>query len=204
MRYTTDTGHPFDTDNRAYRRFLDITREHLTTVVVWTDDHDRPLLATLQDPASGDLFTVQLIDSHDMRDIHILLAFTSTRALTAHGPFAGEPAADTYAPHLAMSDPTVAATRTMPLHRPADPYVADDLWKPVPPAWANTARPAPVQDRPLSAVVLLDHARHVLAAVGPFRDRATADAWRHTPDLGPDVDRLVVPLRPATPARCDG
>ena len=51
MRYTTDTGYPFDTDNRAYRRFVGLLGEHFD-VVGWDNaDTGRPTLTTLIDNA---------------------------------------------------------------------------------------------------------------------------------------------------------
>jgi hypothetical protein len=55
MGYTPDTGHPFDTDNRAWRRFVDILGEHFD-VVGFTKEDGRPVLTTLVDLASGDAF----------------------------------------------------------------------------------------------------------------------------------------------------
>ena len=52
MRYT-DTGHPFDTDNRAWRRFGDVTSDHFD-LLTWTREDGRPTLLTVVDLASGD------------------------------------------------------------------------------------------------------------------------------------------------------
>jgi hypothetical protein len=199
MRYTTDTDHPFDTDNRAWRRFTDVAGEHFD-IVGWTKDDGRPVLTTLIDLASGDAFTIAILDSVEVRQPHALLAFTPAGDLSAHGPFDGEPAAASHAPGLAMTDPTVAATRPVPLHQPDQPTLPDDAWFAVPDPLARVARPA-LADTRTTVLVLVDRTRAVLAAVGPFRTRAAAEAWRPTPDLGPDthpdVDRLIVPLRPA-------
>jgi hypothetical protein len=41
MRYAdTDTAHPFDTDNRAWRRFADVTSDHFD-LVTWTREDAR-------------------------------------------------------------------------------------------------------------------------------------------------------------------
>jgi hypothetical protein len=193
MRYTTDTDYPFDTDNRAWRRFTQVLGEHFD-VVNWAKEEDgRPVLTTLVDLASGDAFTVAVLDSVEVRDPYALLAFTTGGDLAAHGPFGGEQAAASYAPRLAMTDAAVAATRPMPLHHPDQPAVPDGIWHPVPADLARLARPA-LTDARTAALVLLDRDRAVLAAVGPFPGHTAADAWRPTPDLDPTTDRLVVPL----------
>jgi len=194
MRYTTDTGqYPFDTDNRAWRRFTQVLGEHFD-VVGWTKQDGRPVLATLVDLASGDAFTVAVLDSVEVRDPHALLAFTTGGELAAHGPFDGEHAAASYAPQLAMADAAVAATRPMPLHHPDQPKVPDDAWRPVPAELARLARPALTDAR--AALVLLDRTRGLLAGVGTFPGHTAADTWRPISDLDPAVDRLVVALHP--------
>ena len=192
MRYTTDTDYPFDTDNRAWRRFTQVLGEHFD-VVDWAKEDGRPVLTTLVDLASGDAFTVAVLDSVEVRDPYALLAVTTGGDLAAHGPFDGEQAAASYTPQLAMTDAAVAATRPMPLHHPDQPAVPDDVWRPVPAELARLARPA-LADARTAALVLLDRDRAVLAAVGPFPGHTAADAWRPTPDLDPTTDRLVVPL----------
>jgi hypothetical protein len=81
-------------------------------------------------------------------------AFTTDGELSAHGPFDGQPAAASHAPHLAMADATVAATRAMPLHHPNQPVIPADAWLAVP---TDLARPAPLDAR-AAALVLLDRA----------------------------------------------
>jgi hypothetical protein len=71
MRYTTDTDHPFDTDNRAWQRFTDLLGEHFN-VMTWTKQDGRPVLTTLSDLATGDTFTVAILDSLEMRQPHAL------------------------------------------------------------------------------------------------------------------------------------
>jgi hypothetical protein len=201
VRYTSDTGHPFDTDNRAYRRFMDVLGEHFD-VLDWKRDDGRPVLTTLRDLASGDLFSVAIIDSLEMREPHALLTFTISAELTAHGPFENETTAAGYAPELVMDDSTIAASRPVPLHHPDQPCPPLDRWLPVPPALAEAARPA-LADAPGVALVLMDRSRHVLTAVGPFPHYNAADAW-NAGDQGADANRLVVPLhapRPATLGR---
>jgi hypothetical protein len=195
MRYTTDTDNPFDTDNRAWRRFVDLLGEHFD-VIGWTTDDGRPVLTTLVDLESGDMFTVAIMDSLEVREPYTLLAFTAGGELAAHGPFDGQPAAASYAPRLAMTDAAVAATRPMPLHHPDQPLLPDDAWLPVPAELARLARPALVDAR-AAALVLLDRTHALLTVVGLFRNRAGAETWRPTPDLGPTIDRLIVALHPA-------
>jgi len=195
MRYTANPDHPFDTDNRAWRRFVDLLGEHFD-VLGWTTEDGRPVLTTLVDLGSGDTFTVAIMDSLEVREPHTLLAFTTGGDLAAHGPFGGEQAAASYAPRLAMTDAAVAATRPMPLHHPDQPAVPDAIWHPVPADLARLARPALTNAR-TAALVLLDRTHGLLTAVGPFRNHATAQGWRATPDLEPAIDRLIVALHPA-------
>jgi hypothetical protein len=195
MRYTTDTDNPFDTDNRAWRRYVDLLGEHFD-VIGWTTDDGRPVLTTLVDLGSGDMFTVAIIDSLEVREPHTLLAFTLGGELAAHGPFDGQPAAASFAPHLAMADAAVAATRAMPLHHPDQPVIPADAWLAMPAELAHRAHPALLEAR-AAALVLLDRTRALLTAVGPFRNHAEADAWPATPDLDPGIDRLIVALHSA-------
>jgi hypothetical protein len=195
MRYTTDTDNPFDTDNRAWRRYVDLLGEHFD-VIGWTTDDGRPVLTTLVDLDSGDMFTVAIMDSLEVREPYTLLAFTAGGELAAHGPFDGQPAAVSYAPHLAMADATVAATRPIPLHHPGQPALPDEAWLAVPAEFARLARPA-LLDARAAALVLLDRTHGLLTVVGPFRSHAAARAWRPTPELGPAIDRLIVGLHPA-------
>jgi hypothetical protein len=199
MRYTTDTGYPFDTDNRAYRRFVGLLGEHFD-VVGWDNaDTGRPTLTTLIDIASGDTFTIAYLDSLEVRAPHALLVFTVDGELSAHGPFDGEIAAASHAPYLAMTDASVAATRPMPLHHPDQPALPDDAWLPVPAELAHAARPA-ITDARATALVLLDRDRTLLTVIGPFADHAATDTWQPTANLDRTVDRLIVALHPAPTA----
>jgi hypothetical protein len=197
MRYTADDEYPFDTDNRAWRRFTDLLGEHFD-VLTWTKEDGRPVLTTLSDIASGDTFTVAILDSLEMRQPHTLLAFATGCEIAAHGPFDGQSAAADYAPQLAMTDPRVAATRPTPLHHPDQTTLPDDTWIGIPADLARAAHPA-LTDAAAAVLVLLDHTRALLAAIGPFTSHDAAGAWQPTPGLDPGIDRLVVPLHPAAP-----
>jgi hypothetical protein len=195
MRHT-GTDYPFDTDNRAWRRFLDLVGEHFE-VIGWNNaDTGRPTLTTLIDIGSGDAFTVAILDSIEMREPYTLIASTIDGQLAAYGPFDGETAAGAYAPQLALADVTVAATRPTPLHHPSRPALPDDAWLPVPTELARLARPAP-GDAHAAALILLDRDAALLTVVGPFATQHAADIWRPTPDPYPGADRLIVALRPA-------
>jgi len=147
---------------------------------------------------SGDTVTLAVIDSLENRDPHALLAATADGVLTAYGPFDGDRAASGHAPVLAMTNPTVFATCPVALHPAEQPAVPDEAWLPIPADLAATAHPAPT-DTNTAVVVLLDRARTVAAAIGPFPNRAAAEVWRPTPDVDPAVDRLIVGLHPAPP-----
>jgi hypothetical protein len=114
-------------------------------------------------------------------------------------PSGGAPAAASRFRELAHADPILAAACPVPLTHPGQPALPDHAWRPVPAHIAHTARPAPA-DAPTAALVLLDRDRQKLTAAGPFADRPAARRWNPTPPLDPAVDRLVVPLHPATPA----
>ncbi len=187
----------FNPDNRAWRRFTTVTGEHFETVD-WTRDDGRLVMVTLIDLASGDMVSLAVIDSLEIRDPYALLAATADGALAAYGPFDGDRAASGHAPVLAMTNPAVFATRPVALHPAEQPAVPDEAWLPLPADLAATAHPAPT-DTTAAVVVLLDRARTVAATIGPFSNRATADAWRPTPDVDPAVDRLIVGLHPAPP-----
>lgn len=200
MRYTTDSGIPFDTDNRAYRRFRAVADEHFQ-VIGWDNaDTGRPTLLTLTDTGSGDAFSVALLDSAEDAEPHILLAFTATAQVTGRGPFRGGVAAATHAPRLARHDATIAATTPVVLHDPATPAIGEDEWLTIPPDYARAARAAGA-DAPATALVLLDRDRAQLAVVGPFPCTADAQAWQPEPDGWPPVDRLTVAVHP--PAAAD-
>jgi hypothetical protein len=85
MRYT-DTAHTFDTDNRAWRRFGEVTSDHFD-LLTWTREDGRPTLLTVVDLASGDTFTVAVLDSLEVDQPHAVLACHRDGTLTVHGPF---------------------------------------------------------------------------------------------------------------------
>ena len=200
MRYTTDTGIPFDTENRAYQRFRAVTDEHFQ-VIGWDNaDTGRPTLITLTDIRSGDAFSVALLDSAEDAEPHILLAFTATAQVAGHGPFRGHITAAAHARDLAAHDATIAATTPIVLHDPATPAIADDEWLTIPVDYARAAHAANA-DAPTAALVLLDRDRAQLAVVGPFTCQTDAQAWQPTPDGWPPVDRLTIAIHP--PAATD-
>jgi hypothetical protein len=81
MRYTADTGYPFDTDNRAWQRLLAVSGEHFDTVT-WSRQDGRPVMLTLYDLATGDGFTVAVLDSLEVRDCWATLKITMGAAFT--------------------------------------------------------------------------------------------------------------------------
>jgi hypothetical protein len=195
MRYT-DTDHPFDTDNCGWRRFTQVLGEHFD-IVDWADDDGRPVLTTLVDLSSGDTFTVADLDSVEVREPYTLLAFTVGGELAAHGRFDGDPAAESYAPRLAMTEAAMAATRPVALHDPGQLDMPDGSWFAIP-AHPACATVATIGDARAAVLVLLDRYRGLLSAVGPFPGHVAAHAWRPAPDVDPGVERLIVALRPAT------
>lgn len=197
MRFDDDQS-PFDTDNRAYQRLLAIAGDYFEVITWVRDRDDRPVLTTLIDLASGDMFTVAIIDSLEVRDPYALLAFTATGLLSTHGPFAGATAASSHTATLALGDSALFATRPAPLHHPDEATLPDTAWLDVPDQLAAAARPA-LADTPTAALVLLDRPSRRLAAIGPFTRPADALSWTPTPAPGPDTDRLVVPLHPVPP-----
>ncbi len=190
----------FNPDNRAWRRFTTTTVEHLD-VIGWTREDGRPVMVTLADLASGDTVTLAVMDSVEDRDPYALLAATSDGALAAHGPFHGGQTASGHAPVLAAADPTIFATCAVAVHPADQSALPDDAWLPLPVDLAAAAHPAPADTAAAVVVVvlLLDRTRAVAAAIGPFRSRAAADAWRPVPDVGTAVERLIVALHPAPP-----
>lgn len=199
MRYGRDDQSPFDTDNRAWRRLLALANEHFETLT-WQRDDGRPVIITLADLTSGDMISLAVMDSTEMREPHVLLALHTDGRLTTHGPASGATTTDTYAAHLAKTDPTIVATIGVPLHDPAQPTLPDAAWRPLPGDLAENRPPVTADTRTL-AVVLLDHTGDRLAIVGPFTGAATAAAWRPADPSDQPVDRLAVPLHPLTPDR---
>ena len=188
-----DTQHHFDPDNRAYTRFLTVASEHFD-VGQWIRDADqRPVMMTMTDVASGDSFTVALMDSVEDTSTHVLTAFDLDCQITAHGPFGGENAAVSYAPHLVMARGDIAATRSLRLHSPDVTALPADAWTAMPPEIAEAAYPALV-DAPAAIAVLFDRQRHLFCAVGPFPADASAADWPLPTDVDPQVAHLVVAL----------
>ena len=193
----TDTAaiHPFDPGNRAYRRWRRVVDEHFTVIAWETAAAGRPALVTMMDPGSGDAFTIALVESLEERDPCALLAVTATAQLLAYGPFAGEQATASAAPQLAQASPDIHATCPVPLHDPAEPTLPDSVWRGVP-SDLGDLKPAPA-DCPSAALILLDRAAGCVATVGPFAVDTAATLWQPTPTVAPDVERLVIALRPA-------
>jgi hypothetical protein len=195
MRFHADTGYPFDTDNRAFQRLLTVSGEQVRAVS-WTRDDGRPVMLTLYDLATGDAVTIALLDSIEARHAHGLLAAHRDGTLRVHGPFDGETAAERYAPALAMTDPSVAATLPLPMHHPGSGDLPpDDAWRPLhhQVTVSTTPAAAPAQPAP-AALVLLDQPRQRLAVVGPFPDHTAALRWEPTTFPDADVHCLIVAL----------
>ncbi|MFG3645075.1 hypothetical protein ACGF3C_32855 [Micromonospora sp. NPDC047762] len=197
MRYSTDSEHPFDTDNRAWRRLGDVVGEHFD-VITWNRGSDgRPVMLTLTDLRTGDTVTLAILDSLEIRDPYTLLAVHTGGELAAHGPTSGPTAADSHAATHALDSTTLAATRPTPLHDPAATALPATCWVDLPTDLAAALRPA-LDDARTAVLVLLDRTGGRLAAVGPFPTHTAADTWQ--PDDGPGrtADRLIVPLHPVT------
>jgi hypothetical protein len=197
MRYGTDNEHPFNTDNRAWRRLGDVASEHFDAIT-WNRDPDgRPVLLTLRDMQTGDMITLAVLDSLEIRDPYALLAVSIGGELGAHGPTSGPAAAGSHAAALALDSTTLAVTRPVPLHDPAATALPATCWVDLPPDLAAALRPA-LDNARTTVLVLLDRTGGRLAAVGPFPTHATANTWQ--PDDGPGraADRLIVPLHPVT------
>ncbi|MFB9238157.1 hypothetical protein ACFFWC_21805 [Plantactinospora siamensis] len=197
MRFGTDNDHPFDTENRAWRRLNDVTSEHFDAIT-WTRDPDgRPVLLTLGDLRTGDMITLAVLDSLEVRDPYALLAVHTGGELAAHGPTDGATAAGSHAATLALDSTTLNLTRPVPLHDPAATALPATCWVDLPTTLAAALRPA-LDDARTAVLVLLDRSAGRLATVGPFPTHAAADTWQ--PDGGPGctADRLIVPLHPVT------
>ncbi|WP_231933481.1 hypothetical protein [Micromonospora coxensis] len=151
-------GYPFDTNNRAYQRFLTLAGEHFE-IVGWDNaTTGRPTMLTLIDIGSRDAFSLALLDSAEDRQPHALLAVTTDAVLSLHGPIAGRASAADYAHHLAMRDADVAATTPAALHDPATSTIRADAWLTIPPDIAAAAHTAAI-DTPSVGLVLLDRDR---------------------------------------------
>jgi hypothetical protein len=200
------TAEHFDPDNRAWQRLGTALADHLD-VITWTREDGRPVLLSLVDLHSGDIVTLAVLDSLEIRDPYALLALTTSLTtgltVTAHGPFDGRTAADSYAPHLVAAQPTLTGTCPVPLHHPDQPTLPDTAWVPMLPAIAARVTPAPAGAAPVALLLLDRHTgRHAL--VGPFPHHRAAQAWQPTPPAGPDIDRDVLTLHPAPPADLTG
>jgi hypothetical protein len=194
MMPDTDRGRPpVNTDNRAYQRFRTTVVEHLE-LVTWTTTDGIPLLLSLIDLDSGDAITLALLDSHEIREPHILVAVSVTACLTTHGPFDGSIAAASQAPLLAIAEEQVAATRPLRLHNRHAP-VAGLHWVDIPDLLNVGFHPARLRSSGC-VVLLVDRGAGRLAAVGPFAHPATARAWSLRAELPTGVDPITVPLLP--------
>ncbi|RKN46162.1 hypothetical protein [Micromonospora endolithica] len=192
-----DTDYPFDTDNRAYQRFLTLAGEHFE-IVGWNNATGRPAMLTLIDISSRDAFSLALLDTAEDRQPHALLAATTDATLSLHGPLAGSATACDYAPHLAMHNADIAATTPAALHHPDTTTIDTSEWLTIPPdiaAAAHTQTP----DTTSVGLVLLDRDRAQIVIVGPFPSPDDAQAWQPDTDGWPPVDRLTVALHPPTP-----
>jgi hypothetical protein len=203
MRFTGEHAYPFDDTNRAYRRFLDIAREHFN-VLGWTTDDGRPALTTLLDLQTGDAFTVAIVDSHEEPlDPHTLLVVDRDTTLSAHGTFDGPAAADAYAPRLVLHHGAITATKPTSLRPCDETSLPADAWQPVPSHLAAHLHGEAPGDGP-TVLILLDRTTTCLAAVGPFPGPDAAAAWQPDGPLHAGVDRLVVALHPSIDTGIDG
>ncbi len=195
---TTDaTDDHFDPDNRAWQRLSTALADHLD-VITWQRSDGRPILVSLVDLHSGDIVSLAVIDSLEIRDPYALLAATTDFALTVHGPFDGANAAASHAPHLVGADPTVVGTCPTPLHHPDQPTLPDTAWVDMPDDLATHAHLA-VGDAtaPVVLLLLLDRGQGRHALVGPFPHHHAADTWHPQPATDLGVDRHVIALHPA-------
>jgi hypothetical protein len=196
---TDQPDSPAATANQAWQRLRGLISDHFTVVAWTTDDevgHQTPVLASLIEPASGDAVTIAIVDMHTPRQPHALLAVSTAVAVTGHGPFGSQRAARRHGRHVAATDPSVAATRPVPLHHPDLPTLAGDAWTAIPDVIAAHLRPGHVAGPARSLLLLLDRTRGRITAVGPFPDPDAATAWQPADPTPGDVDRLVVALIP--------
>ena len=195
MRYTGDTTYPFDDTNRAHRRFLDIARTYFD-VIGWRTTDGRPALTTLRDRASGDLFTVAIVDSHETRfDLHTVLAVHRDATLSAYGFFGSLDTAEASTGALVVRHTTVAATKPTRLRHPDETRIPADAWQPAPAQLTAGPHNQP-QSEGETVLILLESRAGTFAAVGPFPDPDTAAAWRSSDSTIADMDRILVALRP--------
>ncbi|MCP2323624.1 hypothetical protein HDA40_002131 [Hamadaea flava] len=193
-----DVSSPFNPDNRAYRRFLTVIGEHFDVGQWFRDSDQQPVMVTMTDLHSGDMFTIGLMDSDEDTAPHILAAIDLSGGITAYGPFTGNTAANSYAATAALSRPDVAATRALPLYLP-DKIPPLDLWTNTPDDIAETIHPADA-DGPTAILVLVYRQQPLICAIGPFPDHSTAASWPLLADLAPTVQRLTAALHHASDA----
>ncbi len=159
-----DQTDDFDPTNRAWQRLHVAVEEHLD-VITWRREDGRPVLLSLVDLRSGDVVTLAVIDSLQMRDPHALLILTadsttSRPVLSAYGPFDGATAADNAAPRLALEDPNRLGGATVPLVHPDQPTVPDTAWIDMPADLATVdVDPGPEDATPLAVVATGPHQR---------------------------------------------
>lgn len=198
MFYTGETAYPFDDNNRAYHRFLDIARTHFD-VIGWSTTDGRPALTTLRDRASGDLFTVAIVDSHEAPlDPHTVLAVHRDATLSAYGYFGSCGAAEASTRALIANHTTVAATKPTRLQPPDETRLPTDAWKPIPAELTTGLHGQPPTEGE-TLLILLDRRVNKVAAVGPFPTPDTATAWLSSDSTIGDADRILVSLRPGAP-----
>jgi hypothetical protein len=193
----TPDRRPVNPDNRAYRQLRSTVTEHLD-LVTWATADGVPVLLTLIDIDSGDAITLALLDSHEIREPHVLLAVTTGVAVTAHGPFNGNTAAANHAPLLAINDERIAATRPLRLHHPHHTTIAALGWVDIPEPLLAGLRPADLNTRSVT-LLLLDRAAARIAAIGPYPHPAAARAWAQRTGLPAGVEPVSVPLLPTPP-----
>lgn len=183
---------PFNPDNRAYHRFPTVIGEHFD-VAQWLRDSDQqPVMVTMTDLQSGDMFTVGLMDSVEDTAPHTLAAIDTSGAITAYGPFTGSTAANSHAATVALSRSDVAVTRALPLHLP-NTLPPTDSWTNTPADITEILHPADA-DGPAAIVVLVHRQQRLICAVGPFADHTTAANWPPLAGLDPTVRRLTAAL----------
>jgi len=108
--------YPFNTDNRAWCRLPTALGEHLDLVTWQRDGDGRPILVSLVDLGSGDIVTLAVLDSQEMREPHTLLAFTVDGDLAGHGHSTASPQRHPSPHSWPCSTPT-----SPPPHDPAAP-----------------------------------------------------------------------------------
>src|SRR5262249_36220012 len=152
-----DQTDDFDPTNRAWQRLHIAAEEHLD-IITWRREDGRPVLLSLVDLRSGDVVTLAVIDSLQMRGPHTLLVLTANPTtgpvLSAHRPLSGATAADSFAPQLALEDPNRLGGCTVPLVHPDQPTVPDTAWVAMPADLATVdVDPGPEDATPLAVAV---------------------------------------------------